>query len=73
MLNADISKEVLNYRLMDSASGLWRRLWSLGYDVPHPRKKEQAHCWVDRRSELMEIIREIKAGRLNNVDTDTLH
>ncbi len=58
--------EVLNYRLGDSAGGLWRRLWSMGYSVAHPKPKETAKDWLNRDGSVRAMIQEIKTGRLND-------
>lgn len=55
-----IDPSVLEYSLSDSAGGLWRRLWSLGYSPPIPRKDETARQWLDRCADVREIIEAIR-------------
>ncbi|MTI64402.1 hypothetical protein [Methylophaga sp.] len=64
-----IDPSVLEYSLSDSAGGLWRRLWSLGYNPPLPRDSETARQWLDRVEQVREIVKEINIGK--NIGTDT--
>lgn len=51
---------VLEYPLSDSAGGLWRRLWSVGYNPPTPRKQETARQWLDRSQMVRSMVDEVK-------------
>jgi len=51
---------VLDYHLKDSAGGLWRRLWSLGYNLPLPENDETAGQWLDRCDDLRRVISKLR-------------
>lgn len=52
-------RAVLEYPLSDGADGLWRRLWSAGYNPPLPLKQETARQWLDRDANVREIVYEM--------------